>query len=245
MFSKQVLGTRSFRLRALWNVLGTSSFRFKIGTHLGLRSMTYCVYTVQRFKLKSNTRLMRSVQRALFVLIAVCVLSPAQLEHVLGFTSFRLHFGGVLNGRFVPRTWFDRVPAGTVLEGTQLFRTRSDYKKWCVPRTCSRNMFQLEPYREHMWTLGYLWDLAIGPEKGVVHCHILPRLWGNLSSRLTWLWTSKGRENMGEEKIEAKERRRRRRKKEKQRRSKGREGGRGAEWGGYKEEGRRREERRN
>ena len=44
MFSKQVLGTRAFRLRALWNVLGTPSFRFKIGTHLGLRSMTYCVY---------------------------------------------------------------------------------------------------------------------------------------------------------------------------------------------------------
>ena len=43
MFSKQVLGTRAFRLRALWNVLGTPSFRLKIGTHLGLRSMTYCV----------------------------------------------------------------------------------------------------------------------------------------------------------------------------------------------------------
>ena len=71
MFSKQVLGTRAFR--------------FKIGTHLGLRSMTYCVYTAQ---------------------------------HVLGFTSFRLRFGGVLRGRFVPRTRFDRVPAGTVLAGT-------------------------------------------------------------------------------------------------------------------------------
>ena len=47
MFSKQVLGTRAFRLWALWNVLGTPSFRFKIGTHLGLRSMTYCVYTAQ------------------------------------------------------------------------------------------------------------------------------------------------------------------------------------------------------
>ena len=64
--------------------------------------------------------------------------SPAQLEHVLGFTSFRLRFGGVLRGWFVPRTWFDCVPAGTVLAGTRLFRTRSDYKKWCVPRTCSR-----------------------------------------------------------------------------------------------------------
>ena len=39
---------------------------------------------------------MRSFQLALSMLIAVCVLSPAQLEHVLGFTSFRLRFGGVL-----------------------------------------------------------------------------------------------------------------------------------------------------
>ena len=72
------------------------------------------------------------------VLIAVCVLSPAHLEHVLSLTSFRLRFGGVLRGRFVQRTWFDRVPTGTVPAGTRLFRTRSDYKKWCVPRTCSR-----------------------------------------------------------------------------------------------------------
>ena len=50
MFSEQVLGTRAFRLRALWNVLSTPSFRFKIGTHLGLRSMTYCVYTAQRVR---------------------------------------------------------------------------------------------------------------------------------------------------------------------------------------------------
>ena len=34
MFSKKVLGTRAFR--------------FKIGTHLGLHSMTYYVYTAQR-----------------------------------------------------------------------------------------------------------------------------------------------------------------------------------------------------
>ena len=39
-------------------------------------------------------------------------------------------------GRFVQRSWFDRVPAGIVLAGTRLFKTRSDYKKWCVP-TCS------------------------------------------------------------------------------------------------------------
>ena len=64
-------------------------------------------------------------------------------RHVLGTIEFRLRFGGVLRGRFVPRTWFDRVPAGTVLAGTQLFRTRSDYKKWCVPRTCSENMFHV------------------------------------------------------------------------------------------------------
>ena len=63
---------------------------------------------------------------------------PLPVEHVLGTIAFRLCIGGVLRGRFVPRTWFDRVPAGTVLAGTRLFRTRSDYKKWCVPRTCSR-----------------------------------------------------------------------------------------------------------
>ena len=50
MFSKQVLGTWAFRLRALWNVLGTPSFRFKIGTHLGLRSMTYCVHRCRLHK---------------------------------------------------------------------------------------------------------------------------------------------------------------------------------------------------
>ena len=32
------------------NVLGMYSFRFKISTHLGLRSMTYCVYTAQRVR---------------------------------------------------------------------------------------------------------------------------------------------------------------------------------------------------
>ena len=50
MFSEQVLGTQAFTLRALWNVLGTPSFRFKLGTHLGLRSMTYCVYTAQHVR---------------------------------------------------------------------------------------------------------------------------------------------------------------------------------------------------
>ena len=98
------------------------------GTHLGLRSMTYCVYTAQR---------VRSFWCALSVLIAVCVLSPAHLEHCSQYTSVHTCFGCVLRGRFVPRTWFDHVPAGTVLAGTILFRTRSDYKKWCVPRTCS------------------------------------------------------------------------------------------------------------
>ena len=92
------------------------------------------------------------------MLIAVCVLSPAHLEHVLGITSFRVHFGGVLRGRFVPRTCFDRVLAGTVLAGTRLFRTRSDNKKWFLPRTCSENMFPLELYREQVWMLGtWLW----------------------------------------------------------------------------------------
>ena len=132
MFSEHVLGTRAFILRALWNVLGTHSFKVENGTHLGLRSMTYCVYTAQRA---------RSFWCALSVLIAVCVLSPAHLEHCSRYTSVHTCFGCVLRGRFVPRTWFDHVPAGTVLAGTILFRTRSDYKKWCVPRTCSENMF--------------------------------------------------------------------------------------------------------
>ena len=47
------------------------------GTHLGLRSMTYCVYTAQR---------VRSFWCALSVLIAVCVLSPAPLR-----TLFSVH----------------------------------------------------------------------------------------------------------------------------------------------------------
>ena len=101
------------------------------------------------------------------MLIAVCVLSPAHLEHVLGFTSFRLCFGGVLRGRFVPRTCFDRVPAGTVLAETRLFRTHSDYKKWCVPRTCSENMFPLELYQEQVWTPGNM--LMLHPESGSVY----------------------------------------------------------------------------
>ena len=64
---------------------------------------------------------------------------PLPVEHVLGTIAFRLRFGGVLRGAICSENiWFDRVPAGTVLAGTRLFRTRSDYKKWCVPRTCSR-----------------------------------------------------------------------------------------------------------
>ena len=102
------------------------------------------------------------------MLIAVCVLSPAQLEHVLGFTSFRLRFGGVLRGRFVLRTWFDRVPAGTVLAGTRLFRTRSDYKKWCVPRTCSEN---IEPYREHICERPVCWPYLVAWSWSVVPSH--------------------------------------------------------------------------
>ena len=111
--------------------------------HISVCAVWLVVYTLRNVQ-KNKTRLMRSFKRVLSMLIVVCVLSPAQLEHVLGFTSFRLSFGGILRGRFVPRTWFDRAPAGTVLEGTPLFRTRSAYKKWCVPRTCYGNMFQLE-----------------------------------------------------------------------------------------------------
>ena len=73
------------------------------------------------------------------MLIAVYVLKLLPVRtYVLGFTLFRLRFRGILRGQFVPRTWFDRVPAGTVLSGTWLFKARSYYKKWCVPRTCSR-----------------------------------------------------------------------------------------------------------
>ena len=102
------------------------------GTHLGLRSMTYCVYTAQR---------VRSFWCALSVLIAVCVLSPAHLEHCSRYTSVHTCFGCVLRGRFVPRTWFDHVPAGTVLAGTILFSTPFRLQKM----VCTENMF-----REHV-----------------------------------------------------------------------------------------------
>ena len=104
------------------------------------------------------TRLMRSFYSALSVLIAVCVLSPAQLKHVLGFTSFRLRFGGVLRGWFVPRTWFDRVPAGTVLAGTRLFRTHSDYKKWCFRWNCTENKCERPVYVPR----GGVWGMRAG-----------------------------------------------------------------------------------
>ena len=87
MFSEHVLGTRAFILRALWNVIGTHSFKVENGTHLGLCSMTYCVYTAQR---------VRSFWCALSVLIAVCVLSPAHLEHCSRYTSVHTCFGCVL-----------------------------------------------------------------------------------------------------------------------------------------------------
>ena len=55
----------SVQIASTMNVLGTPSFRFKIGTHLGLRSMTYCVHTCRLHNvLKNNTRLMRSFQCA-------------------------------------------------------------------------------------------------------------------------------------------------------------------------------------
>ena len=94
--------------------------------------MTYCVYTAQR---------VRSFWCALSVLIAVCVLSPAHLEHCSRYTSVHTCFGCVLRGRFVPRTWFDHVPAGTVLAGTILFRTPFRLQEM----VCTENMF-----REHV-----------------------------------------------------------------------------------------------
>ena len=152
-----VLGTRPRQ-----NVLGTSS-RY---TSIQIASTVKC--SQYPFVQISNRYTSRSAQYDLHVhvlcihcamcdVILTCTLhadsglraKPRPLEHVLGITSFRLRFGGVLRGRFVPRTCFDRVPAGT-----RLFRTRSDYKKRCVPRTCSENMFPLELYREQVWTPG-------------------------------------------------------------------------------------------
>ena len=104
-------------------------------THLGLRSMTYCVYTAQR---------VRSFWCALSVLIAVCVLSPAHLEYCSRYTSVHTCFGCVLRGRF------DHVPAGTVLAGTILFRTLFRLQEM----VCTENMFPLELYREQVWTPG-------------------------------------------------------------------------------------------
>ena len=134
MFSKQVLGTRAFRLRALWNVLGTPLFRFKIGTNLGLHSMTYYL----------------GIHCATCEVILMCTLradsglraKPRPVRTCSRFlTSFRLHFGGVLRRRFVPRTRFDCVPAGTVLAGTRLCsRTRSDgvFREHVPARTVPR-----------------------------------------------------------------------------------------------------------
>ena len=144
MFSEHVLGTRAFILWALWNVLGIHSFRLKMA-RISVCAVWRIVHTLRNvwghFDVHS-------------VLIAVCVLSPTHLEHCSRYTSVHTCFGCVLRGRFVPRTWFDHVLAGTVLAETILFRTRSDYKKWCVPRTCSENMFLLELYREQVWTPG-------------------------------------------------------------------------------------------
>ena len=130
LFSEQVLGTHAFRLRDQWVVLGTIAFRF-----------AGCAVWLQCITLRNLKTLVRMIDRLTLGHDArssqLCA-KPLPVEHVLGTIAFRLRFAGVLRGRFVPRTWFDRVPAGTVLAGTQLFRTRSDYKKWCVPRTCSR-----------------------------------------------------------------------------------------------------------
>ena len=155
LFSEQVLGTYAFRLRDQWIVLSTIAFRFVIGTIRGLRSLTSMHYTAQPENLSPND--WQADPGSWRARAAAVCLAPPSRTYVLGTIASRLRFGGVLRGRFVPRTWFDRVPAGTVLAGTRLFRTRSDYKKWCVglPRTCSENMFPLELYREQVWTPGW------------------------------------------------------------------------------------------
>ena len=53
-----------------------------------------------------------------------------------------LFLGCVLRGQFVPRTWFDHVPAGTVLAEQFSLQpvqtTRNGVYREHVPRTCSR-----------------------------------------------------------------------------------------------------------
>ena len=107
------------------------------GTHLGLRSATCEVILMCTLCADSGLRAKPHPLRTLF--------SVHERSYL---------FWMCTKGAIVPRTWFDHVPAGTVLAGTILFRTRSDYKKWCVPRTCSENMFPLELYREQVWTPG-------------------------------------------------------------------------------------------
>ena len=62
-------------------------------------------------------------------------------------TSFRRRTKGAICSENRGLTMFQLE----LLAGTRLFRTRSDYKKWCV---CSENMFPLELYREQVWTPG-------------------------------------------------------------------------------------------
>ena len=173
LFSEEVLGTYAFRLRDHWIVLGTIAFRFVIGTIHGLRSLTSMHYTAQR-----ENSLVGMIDRLTLGhnarSLQLCTKSRS-LEHVLGTTAFRLRFGGVLRGWFVPKTWFDHVPAGTVLAGTVPARTRSDYKKWYmyVPRTCSENMFQ----REQVWMPG-IWQARSGHVLDTVHHEVGAQITG-------------------------------------------------------------------
>ena len=110
------------------------SFRFKFGTHLGLwQYWTYYVYTAQRVRsvltctLRADSGL-RAKPRPLRTCSRFRIVQDFVIRGVLK---------GVIN---VPENMLcsEMLPAGTVLAGTQLFRTRSDYKKWCVPRTSPR-----------------------------------------------------------------------------------------------------------
>ena len=98
-----------------WNVLGTPSFRFKIGT--SSRSAQYdllCIHCATCEVILTCTLRADSGLRA----------KPCQVR-----TCSQFH---------IVQTSFQRRTKGaSCSENTVRFRTRSDYKKWCVPRTCS------------------------------------------------------------------------------------------------------------
>ena len=133
---QNVLGTRAFILPALWNVLGTHSFKVENGMHLGLRSMTYCVYTAQR---------VRSFWCALSMLIAVCVLSPAHLEvrtlfsvHERSYLFWMCTKGAICSENMVWPCSSWNCSSGEQFSLEPVQTTRNGVYREHVPRTCSR-----------------------------------------------------------------------------------------------------------